>query len=65
MTDAWYSPSYGVRLPCRAINLSMTADVADLACAFTIGPDAWAGSGAATTALSTFRAHPEPAGSGR
>jgi len=25
--DVWYSPSYGVRLPCRAIDLSLKAEL--------------------------------------
>jgi uncharacterized heparinase superfamily protein len=28
VTDAWYSPSYGVRVPCTAIDLTATLDVA-------------------------------------
>jgi hypothetical protein len=28
IVDAWYSPSYGVRVPCKALDLSATHDVA-------------------------------------
>jgi hypothetical protein len=27
VSDAWYSPSYGVRVPCRAVDVSLSADV--------------------------------------
>ena len=27
VSDAWYSPSYGVRVPCRAVNYALRADV--------------------------------------
>lgn len=27
VSDAWYSPSYGVRVPCRAVDFVMTVDV--------------------------------------
>lgn len=30
VSDAWYSPSFGVRVPCRAADFTMTADVATL-----------------------------------
>lgn len=41
VTDAWYSPSYGRRLPCKALNLSTTASIgADKRWTFTFVPQA-------------------------
>lgn len=41
LSDAWYSPSYGRRLPCRALNLSATAAVgAGSRWTFTLVPQA-------------------------
>jgi len=39
VSDAWYSPSYGVRVPCQAIDFTITADVsAAPEYRFVIGP---------------------------
>ena len=39
ISDAWYSPSYGVRIPCRAIAFTLTADVSSTPdYRFVIGP---------------------------
>lgn len=41
LSEAWYSPSYGVRVPCRAIGVTVTADVASAPdYRFVIGPHA-------------------------
>jgi hypothetical protein len=47
VVDAWYSPSYGVRIACRAIDLTTTADVSENRdYIFAIGPEAWMDSAA-------------------
>jgi hypothetical protein len=39
LADAWYSPSYGVRVPCRALNVMVeTAVGADSRWRFTFVP---------------------------
>ena len=41
ISEAWYSPSYGVRVPCRAIALTVQADVSSATdYRFVIGPQA-------------------------
>ena len=40
--DSWYSPSYGVRVSCRALNLTISTDIAVAGLyVFAIGPDEW------------------------
>jgi hypothetical protein len=42
IVDAWYSPSYGVRIACRAIDFTTTADLpGNRAYTFAIGPEVW------------------------
>jgi hypothetical protein len=53
--EAWYSPSYGVRLPCRALHLTTEADVSAAGdYALAIGPEAWMGSPASTLERAAF-----------
>ena len=41
LSDAWYSPSYGVRVPCRAMDFTITTSVSsDQSYAFSICPGA-------------------------
>ncbi len=55
--EAWYSPSYGVRVPCRAIDFTCEAVVSDARTYFfAIGPEAWLASGASVAALAVFQA---------
>jgi hypothetical protein len=37
VSQSWYSPSYGVRVPCTALDLRVTADVAGAVHTFVIG----------------------------
>jgi uncharacterized heparinase superfamily protein len=37
VSTSWYSPSYGVRVPCAALDLTITTDVADGLYTFVIG----------------------------
>lgn len=40
--DAWYSPSYGAREPCRAIDFTVEADMsAPSSYEFTLAPEGW------------------------
>jgi len=42
VSDAWYSPSYGVRQPCRAIDFTVDADVSvSPSYQFTLAPEGW------------------------
>ena len=55
VADAWYSPSYGVRTPCRALDMSVSIDVATApAFVFAIGPEAWIDSPASGDARAAF-----------
>ena len=57
VVDAWYSPSYGVRIACRAIDFTTTADVSGHRdYIFAIGPDAWMDSAAAAVETAALRA---------
>jgi hypothetical protein len=48
VADAWYSPSYGVRIACRAIDITATVHIdGNRSYIFTIGPDTWMDSSAA------------------
>jgi hypothetical protein len=55
VADAWYSPSYGVRVPCRALDMSVSIDVStEPAFVFAIGPEAWIDSPALGDARAAF-----------
>jgi uncharacterized heparinase superfamily protein len=42
VSDAWYSPSYGVKQPCRTIDFTVDADVsARPTFQFTLAPEGW------------------------
>jgi hypothetical protein len=55
IADAWYSPSYGIRIPCRSIDLRASADVsAGSPFVFAVAPDAWIDSTEAAREIATF-----------
>jgi hypothetical protein len=55
IADAWYSPSYGVRIACRSLDLRLSADVsAGSPFVFAVGPDAWMDSSDAARAIAAL-----------
>jgi hypothetical protein len=59
VADAWYSPSYGVRRPCRALNLTRRADVSiERDYLFAIGPEAWMASSASASSIAVVTTLP-------
>jgi hypothetical protein len=57
IADAWYSPSYGVRIACRAIEFTTTADVSESRdYVFAIGPEAWMASAAFAVEMAALNA---------
>lgn len=55
IADAWYSPSYGVRIPCRSIDLRASADVsAGSPFVFAVAPELWMDSSDAAREIAAF-----------